>query len=304
MKTTLLIDGNSIGYANHHGAVLTANGMQVQAIYGFISTMKALKNQYGFDAEMIVLWDGKASFRYELCPEYKANRTNDAKKILVKENYTKQKPYIERFLQYMGITQMTSFEHEADDLAGILCKKMNNEHERRIVLITGDRDWLQLVRQGVEWADVRSKDRRVNIHNFKEKTGYSNPIAFLESKCLQGDNSDNVSGVGGIGEVGALKLLNEYGSVRKFWQLHESGSTDTSKLSKAQRSLLNGDGRKLFERNLKIMQLINPKPLVKDQLKIVKGKFDKDELIDICQELYFTSFVNTFDVFFQPFKGN
>lgn len=346
MKTLLLVDGNSIGYANHHSSTLTANDMQTQAIYGFVKSIRTLKVLYGFDAEIIVLWDGKAKFRYDLCPEYKATREDTPKKRIEKEKYKKQIPYIKKFLKNLGITQMLSLEHEADDLAGILVEKFCNPSKCKIVLVTGDRDWLQLVRNGVDWIDLRSGERKINIKNFEEKTGYKNPIAFLHGKALQGDYSDNISGVGGIGETGALKLINKYGSVNAFWNYFEENSSEVRLLKKAELSLLKGNskyskeewsdmfvferdetmtdaqfekerekalkthlkayqgqGRYLFKRNLMLMQLIKPKPLIKDKLEITKGEFNSDALIELCRELFFSSIIKDFKNFFQPFNA-
>lgn len=348
MKTLLLVDGNSIGYANHHASILTANDMQTQAIYGFIKSMRTLKVLYGSDAEIMVLWDGKAQFRYDICPEYKATRDDTPKKRIEKEKYKKQIPYVKEFLKHLGITQMLSLEHEADDLAGILVNKYCDPTKRRIVLITGDKDWLQLVRNGVDWVDwvdLRSDERKISIKNFEEKTGYKTPIAFLHGKALQGDYSDNICGVGGIGEGGALKLVNKYGSVNAFWKYFEDNPSEVKMLKKAELSLLKGNnkhskeewlemfsferdetmtdtqyekekkkalknhtdayqgqGRTLFKRNIMLMQLIKPKPLIKDKLQITKGEFNKDALLELCRELFFSSMINDFKNFFQPFK--
>lgn len=79
-----------------------------------------------------------------------------------------------------------------------------------IYLLTGDGDWLQLVRENVSWVSLRedAKHKQVNFEQFAELTGLPTPRAFLEAKALQGDTSDNIKGVGGIGDGGAKRAAS------------------------------------------------------------------------------------------------
>lgn len=300
MSKTLLIDGNSIGYCSHHATKLSSGGMETQAIFGFIKTMRELRQEYPGHKPM-VLWDGKAQWRYDIHPEYKSNRTDDPKKVKVKEAYVAQRPYIARALDALGVRQLTAATHEADDLAGYFVSELTKKGGTdEIVLITGDRDWIQLVRKGVVWRDLRSDDRVVTTKTLMDKTGFISPFTFLEGKCLQGDTSDCIPGVGGIGEKGAPEFLAEFGSVRNFWTQVDSGTFDPVK--KAHIRLASEEGRRAFGRNFRLMQLLRVPAPKRSDMDLRLGKFDKEKFAEVCEELAFVSILRTLDHFVQPFK--
>lgn len=300
MTKHLLIDGNSIGYACHYATKLHSGGMETQAIFGFVKTMRELRVTYP-DATPIVLWDGRAEWRFKLCPTYKSNRDNDPKKVAVKEAYSKQTPFIKDLIEPLGIRQMRVLTHEADDMAGYLVTELTKKPGNEIVLISGDQDWLQLVRPGVSWRDMRDDAKIVNHANFFDKTAFKTPLGFLDGKCLQGDGSDVISGVGGIGEKGAVDLIAAFGSVRNFWRLCADGTFKPTK--KALISLNEGEGRALYRRNFQMMQLLRVDKPAPEAVEVRKGAFDKDKFHDLCAELAFSSITKNIDHFTKPFGG-
>lgn len=297
----LIVDGNSVGYASHHATKLHSGDMETQAIFGVLKTMRELRVTYP-EHTPLVLWDGRAQWRYDLVPEYKSNRRDDPKKLAVKAAYEAQGPYIKDALFTLGVRQLRATTHEADDLAGYFVKNLSEkEGFEEIVLITGDRDWLQLVRPGVTWRDMRDDSRIIHSGNFFDKTGYKTPLAFLEGKCLQGDTSDCISGVGGIGEKGAPEFLAEFGSVRGFW--HRCDIGDFKPTKKAHVNLAQGEGRAIFGRNLKAMQLLKvPKP-APEAIESRTGRLTKEGFQDICEELAFASITRNIDHFIKPFQS-
>jgi len=299
-KTTILIDGNSVGYAMHYGTKLTAGGIQTQAVFGFVKAMREIRVGRPH-ATPLVLWDGRAQWRFDLNPDYKSNRDDDPKKVAIKQAYTEQKPYIQAALQHLGIRQMQAATHEADDMAGYLTPMLAEKPDTEIELLSGDHDWIQLVRSNVVWRDHRNETNVITLGNLYDKTGYKTPLAFLEGKCLQGDSSDVISGVGGIGEKGAPEFLAEFGSVRNFWAKCDSGEFVPKK--KAHIKLASPEGRAIFGRNLRLMQLMKvPKP-AKEAITLTPGKFDKDKFADVCGELAFASILKNLDVFTKPFEN-
>jgi DNA polymerase I len=295
----LIIDGNSVGYACHYATKLHSGGMETQAIFGFVKTMRELRVEYP-DHMPLVLWDGRAHWRFELAPEYKSNRDNDPRKVAIKEAYTKQTPFIKNLIEAIGIRQMRVLTHEADDMAGYMVPQLMKKPDNEIILITGDGDWLQLVRPGVTWRDMRDDAKVIHSGNFFDKTGYKTPLAFLEGKCLMGDSSDCISGVGGIGEKGAPEFLAQFGSVRNFWQQCDSGEFKPTK--KAHINLHQGEGRKLFGRNLRMMQLLKvPKPNPAD-VEVRNGEVLPDAFREMCEGLAFASITRNLDSFIRPFK--
>lgn len=338
MKKTLIIDGNAIGYAAQGTTKLHSGGLQTQAAFGAIRTLADLKHEYP-DYTFRWLWDGRADWRFALHPDYKSNRDDDPVKVAERNAYVEMRPYIARALSALGVWQMTAYTHEADDIAGYFVQKMSVDPNHQLGLITGDRDWLQLVRRNVFWRDPRDDAKYIDHHNFYDRTGCKSPFAFLETKILQGDTSDCISGVGGIGKGTAPEFIAEFGSVRNFWQLCDSGAhvpktkaqrslwkgtspfskdqwaaqldlssvaaddKQKAKMLKAHKDAWPGQGRLLYRRNFRLMQLMRVEaPSTKDTL-IDAGSFNKDAFAQVCEELSFTSILRTLDKFtnrFQP----
>lgn len=301
----LLIDGNSLGYAAHGARKLTANGMETQAIFGFLRTVRnhILSNP---NDKPLILWDGPRVWRYSSYDDYKGNRKTDQAKIADKEAYHKQVPIIMKACARLGIPQLIVDNMEADDLAGDLVAKCRGKQE--IKLITGDQDWLQLVQPGVCWFDGRY-DKFVDVRNFEEVTGFSSGIKFLQGKAIQGDSGDNLPGVGGLGEGAAKVILQEYGSVANFFKLFDAENIPKS-LSRFRKKLIefHGNttgGRDKFKFNMNMMCLIKPVKIRPDYGKVVKlnHPINSDEFLKICQEFAFISIIKNSDKWLRPFAA-
>jgi DNA polymerase-1 len=215
----IIVDANSLGYASHCATKLNVAGFETQSIFGMVKSARELKASSP-DATLLYLWDGHAQWRYDLYPGYKADRDKDPKQALMRANYKKAKPVIQKALQLLGIMQLTVLTAEADDMAGFMVNSLNPE--KKIKLVTGDQDWLMLVKDNVTWFDP-IRDSTVTIHNFMDFTGYENGRAFLDGKALQGDGSDKIGGVGGIGKGTAPLFLAQFGSVQGFFDRVDSG---------------------------------------------------------------------------------
>lgn len=291
----MLIDGNSIGFASHQTRPLTYDGQQVQAIYGFIRTLKKLKQKFPA-YQPIVLWDG-ISWRYNIYSDYKGNR-KDPKVELMKAEYKKQKPTIQEACQYLNIQQVTVANYEADDLAAIYAVKIA-EQGGNVILVSGDKDWLQIVRPKVSWYDP-IRDKTCTLLDFESVTGCSSPNQFVDLKCLMGDTSDNIKGVGGLGEVRAHNLLNEYNSVDNFLNM-SFNEEELNAMSRYNREFWL-HGREKYEFNKKLVKLCNqesrPSP---EGSNIIVGRFEADKFENLCYNLGFLSIakeVETYNLYF------
>ena len=297
MTNLLIIDGNSICHANHNATKLTVGDMETQAIFGTVKSIQKLRLMYP-DAEMLCLWDGKAQWRKEICSEYKENRkATDEKSAASKESYKRQSPFVRKALQLLGIRQMLVTSAEADDMAGLMVNKLAGV--KTIVLVSGDKDWIQLVRPGVTWFDP-IRDRSVNMSNFFEFTGYKTPEQFVDGKALMGDSSDNIPGVGGIGEKGAPEFVAEFGSVEKFFELCEKGVFIPKK--KAHQRLNSPEGQEVFRRNRKVMNLLDVPTPPKEDVSVIQPNFNPDLFRSICEKLAFASILRDFDSFIKLFS--
>lgn len=296
MKHFLLVDGNSIAHANHNATPLTVGDFQVQAIFGFLRSMNALAEKYP-NSEMIVLWDGKAQWRIDLYPEYKGNRAPlDAKQAEHKEALRRQTPFIEKALSLLGVKQYRSPLLEADDLAGYFSRALSSMGHQ-VTLVSGDRDWITCVDQNVTWFDP-IRDRKVDMDNLLEFTGYFTTDAYVQGKALMGDNSDNIGGIPKMGEKTAAQFLAEHRDVREFFRKVDAGEyTPKKRASKTATSLhpeeflASAEGRAIFERNMKLMDLRQSRKPEKGEVLIDAGKPNAQAFLHLCERLAFASII-------------
>lgn len=293
----LLIDGNSIAHASHNATKLTVGGMQVQAIFGVLKSLRALLEFTPGMPKPIILWDGSSNWRKDIYPEYKLNRVaKNAKEQASKDAYKAQMPFLEKALEYLGVMQLRSPLLEADDIAGHMVH--HQAGATQITLVTGDQDWLQLVRPNVTWFDP-IRDRRVSVANFYDFTGYANPRAFVQGKALHGDTGDNVPPVGGIGEKGAPLVLATFRDMDNFFSLT---TTQVADKSKALRELHTPAGRAKYDLNMKLMDLSQARKPLPGEMIIKKNPADPDKFELLCKRLAFASILREMPRFLEAFN--
>lgn len=294
----IIVDANALGNRMNAVMKLSSGTMPVGAIFGFLKAIGSIRKQYP-KTDIMVLWDGRAQWRFDLYPDYKSNRSDpDPKKVAEKEMYKKQVPVIRKGLEYLGVKQMIVTSAEADDRAGYMTMKLAKLN-KKILLMTGDKDWLQLVQPGVTWFDPIN-DRTVDSTNFFEFTGYPDGESFLQGKALMGDNSDCIPGVGGIGEKGAPLFLAEFRSVFNFFKQCEAGEFVPKK--KAHVEFATEQGKKAFARNYKLMNLRSVEAPPSDDVFVTRGEFNPDRFRALCERLAFASILREFTDFTEPFR--
>lgn len=317
-KHLLLVDGNSVGHANHNGTVLTVGGptgMQVQAIYGYLRSMRALTNRYP-GADLLNLWDGKAQWRLDIFPDYKGNRESDPKKAAHRAAYKKQTPFIEKALELLGVPQARSPLLEADDLAKHIVESITASNalkapadRTRITLVTGDHDWMQLIRELVDWYSI-SADNHVTHENFFQKTGYMSTAEFVEGKCLQGDTSDNIPGIEGVGDGTAQKFLAQWRNLDRFWAAVDDGThTPVARKSKTAKSLhpeqliASPEGRAMLRMNRQLMDMRNCRKPEQGEMVIKAQPGNKEGFLTLCERLAFASILREQAMFLRSFSN-
>lgn len=294
----ILIDGNNLAYAAQSASPLSYEGRPVHAIFHFLKMLKTIAFMYEDDAPIIsVLWDTKAQWRYDIYPEYKGKRKEDLNVIKAKEEMASQLPVIRKAISLLSVSQAIGEGYEADDLAGMFTKKFT-AYNQPTLLVSGDKDWIQLVNPIVEWYDP-IRNRRVTRRTFEEFTGFSNVQAFVESKALEGDSSDCIDGVAGIGEKTSRALLNHFGSIYNLiGYFDDNGKVDLDKEffpegAQRARKKINEflhNGRDTLDRNMKLMDLRNV-PIDVSKIKITKGNMDMLAFRELCHEHAFQSIV-------------
>lgn len=209
MSRIIVFDGNSILNRAYYGIrpLSTGDGVPTNAVFGFINIILKNLSLCGGADYGVAAFDLKApTFRHKLFDGYKANRKGMPDELAV------QLPFAKQAAEYLGLAVLEKEGYEADDVLGTV-SALAEDRGVECILVTGDRDSLQLVSAGTTVYLAATNETKIfNLSAFKEKYGID-PQAFVDVKALMGDSSDNIPGVRGIGEKGALKLIAEYGSL-------------------------------------------------------------------------------------------
>lgn len=302
----LIIDGNSIGNAANNTRVLQLGNMQVQAVFVFLKMLRSYVSTYQHYTP-VVLWDG-ASWRNMMFSDYKSDRDliqtpSQIKAAEAKIHYKKQVPMIKKALRMLGIPQVLSLNMEADDMAAIMTDRYVSTGGR-VILMTGDQDWIQLVGPNVVWKDPIG-DRIVTHKNFEEFTGVKTIEQFIEVKALSGDKGDSIPGVGGVGKDGAIAFLNKYGSFANFVNaVSIEKSVDFNSLPKKFKALIEDEAKAItFDRNITLMNLRTTERPTPSAVQIDKGTPNKEEFQRFCELLLFNSITSDLDSWLAVFPN-
>ncbi|MFA9261827.1 MAG: 5'-3' exonuclease H3TH domain-containing protein [Undibacterium sp.] len=309
MNRYLIIDGNNILHASNSMSKLTIGQTEVQAIFGFLRTIRRMVSVYATSVP-IVLFDG-ASWRKMSYPEYKANRekSDTASSVKAKsasDSAKLQLPAIIKALSLLGVTQVRAFNMEADDMAAILTDRYVKRGDK-ITLVSGDKDWLQLVGSNVTWFDPIGDRKVSNVEDLKEKIGIdvADFKQFVEYKALCGDLGDNIPGVGGVGDKGAQEFLKQFGSFANFSNMCMTGTVDPATLPKKFRDLHDDEDKIIaFARNIKLMDLrtkSRPDPI---NLQVDRGEPNLAKFRALCERFMFKSFTKDLENWVSVFAAH
>ncbi|WP_141333866.1 DNA polymerase I [Paenibacillus sp. tmac-D7] len=212
MSKLILIDGNSIAYRAFFALPLLSNskGLHTNAVYGFTTMLLRLLEEHQPSHFLVAFDAGKTTFRHKGYAEYKGGREKTPSEL------TEQFPLLRELLASFGIKQFELEGYEADDIIGTVTRLAEGQDElKEVVVVTGDKDMLQLASDKVHIALTRKGISEIELFDpahIDEKYGLK-PQQIIDLKGLMGDTSDNIPGIPGVGEKTALKLLHEYGTV-------------------------------------------------------------------------------------------
>ena len=221
MEKLMILDGNGLAHRAFHALPLltTTTGLYTNAVLGFTNMLQKLVRQEKPDY-LVVAFDKGRPFRHQDYEAYKAHRKPTPDEL------RPQFPLIKKVLGAFNITTLEMAGYEADDLIGTVAR-LAEERDLEVLVITGDRDMLQLVsrltrtmitRKGISELECYTEEDVFKRYGLK-------PEQIPDLKGLIGDPSDNVPGVPGIGEKTAVKLLQQYGSIEACLdnRMHVSG---------------------------------------------------------------------------------
>ena len=231
-KKILLIDGNSMAnrafYATMGRMMKTPTGISTNAVYGFFQIMFKTIEEENPDKIIVAFDISSSEKRTKIFSEYKAGRHKTP------EDLTMQFPIIKELLRMMNIPIVQKDGIEADDILGAIAKK-EGKKGNKIIILTGDRDYFQLVDMNVNIRypkTIMGKTEYIIYDNYKVNEEYGlTPEKLIEVKALMGDPSDNIPGVKGIGEKTALKLIIQFENLEKIYEYIEN--SDGKEIAKA-----------------------------------------------------------------------
>lgn len=286
----MVIDGNSIVNRAFYGVsqnLSTREGLPTNAIFGFVNILLKLLEEEQPEG-LAVAFDLKApTFRHLAYEGYKAQRKGMPEELAV------QMPVLKRLLDAMNIRRYELEGWEADDLLGTMAR-VNGEEGGQTVVVTGDKDSLQLITDTTTVKLVSTRMGRTTTRNmtpevFREEYGFD-PIHIIDLKALMGDTSDNIPGVKGIGEKTAMALLAQYPSIDDLY-----ANLDTVEVKPAARKkLVEGEGDARMSYDLATIRCEAPMDFHPQDT--LRQPFHNDELYQLLLELEFSKLIDKLGV--------
>jgi DNA polymerase I len=330
MSKLVLIDGNAILHRAYHALppLTTRAGEPINAVYGLVSMLLKVIQDLK-PTHIVVCFDRKEpTFRQKEFKDYQAQRPP------TEENLSSQFGKAKEVLSAMNVPIYEMAGYEADDLIGtiaeqsteisksefLISKKIPNSKSQipkinEVIIVTGDRDILQLVdddRKIRVYLPVRglSDAKLMKSDDVVEKLGVK-PELIVDYKALVGDPSDNYKGVPGIGPKTAIGLLDEFGGFRQIYDWIDevwNGKERTPRKAQAQRGKLKEqkvqkalkdkgisiqvfqklvDGKTSGEMSYKLAQIITDVDLKTDLDKSRSWQVDNQRVLDLFDEFGF-----------------
>ena len=293
-----LIDGYALIYRAFFALLsrplTTARGENTSAAWGVVNFLQRLLKQQRPD---YVGWvhDSGLSFRNEMFPDYKATREKLSDEL--QADFDRGIGRIEELLDAYRVPVLSVPGYEADDVIGTLARQ-GREQGVEVVIVSGDKDFQQLVRNGV-WllnpgrgGPAAVDEHWVGPHNANERLGVP-PGRVVDYLALVGDSSDNVPGVPGIGEKTARALIERFGGLESI--LASAGSVSKKRPREA---LLASPERARLSRRL--VTIRDDAPITIDLPALRTQEPDGARLRRLFVELEFTSLLRDMDTAATP----
>jgi DNA polymerase-1 len=190
------------------GFLRNAQGRPTNAVYIFVTMLRKLMNDHRPEYIAASFDLPGRTFRDDLVSDYKANRAP------MPDELAEQIPMVHAACEALGVPILTSQRYEADDVIGTLAEKAAAAGFE-VVIVTGDKDFFQLVRDGIKVYNPKEEGSWYDAGGVKEKFGVA-PDQVVDVLALMGDTIDNIKGVPGIGDKGARELIAAYGTLENL----------------------------------------------------------------------------------------
>ncbi len=283
MKKLFLIDAYALIFKYYYAfmgrPMRNRDGMNTSVVFGFVKFVRDILKREKPDLLGVAFDPAGGSFRRDIFPEYKANRTETPEDIITSV------PYVKRFLDAMCIPVLEVAGFEADDVIGTLSQK-GAAAGYDVYMVTPDKDYGQLVRENCRIYKQKGQDgsiELVDVAAIREKYGIDDPQLVRDILAVWGDSSDNIPGVPGIGEKGACKLVGQWGTVENIL-----ANVDNIKGKQGEKIAAWGD-RLLLAKTLTTIRLDVPIEFREEELTMCCPHLD--DLRALFAELDFRNFI-------------
>ena len=287
MEKVILVDGNNLLFRSYYATAYNGNtmknskGFPTNALYGLVNMLNKIIQEENPTYIMCAFDKGK-TFRHEKYADYKGGRmaTPDELKL--------QFPEAKKLVEAMGVNYFEIDNYEADDIIGTFAKKCNNNKDFDAVIISSDKDLLQLITDEVEVKLLKQVGSIRMTHQEFLNTYGIEPPRMVDLKSLMGDSSDNIPGVKGIGEKTALSLLQEYKTLDNIYE-----NIDSIK-GKLKDKLI--EGKESAYQSYDLATIYTDVPIDTDFEKIRYKGYDAIKYIQLLEEYEFYSLIKKMDI--------
>ena len=283
----LILDGNSVINRAFFGVkpLTTKEGLFTHAIYGFLNILERMEKEEQPDAVCVAFDLHGPTFRHLRYDGYKATRHG------MPEELAMQMPVMKDVLRAMNIPIYECQGWEADDVIGTVGKICSN-NGWECVVVTGDRDSLQLIDENVHIKLVISKPGQTTAslyteEKFREEYGFE-PKKLIDLKALMGDSSDNIPGVAGVGPKTATDLLMKFGSLEGVY-----ANLEDSSIKPKLREKLEKDRENAFL-SYELATIVPEAPVDFEPKDAVIQPYNKPELYALFQKLEFVKLIDRY----------
>jgi DNA polymerase-1 len=214
MSTLTLIDGSGFIFRAYHALppLSTTKGVPTNAVYGFTTMLLKSLREHSPTHVALVFDAGRRSFRNDLDAQYKANRPE------APDDLVPQFPLVRQVAKALDVPVIEEPGFEADDVIGTLTRRAR-EQGYEVVIVTGDKDFAQLVDEHVAlydpMAEASGRGGWTTPGEVEKKLGVK-PEQVVEYMAILGDKIDNVPGIPGVGEVTAAALIRHFGTAENM----------------------------------------------------------------------------------------
>ena len=283
----MILDGNSVINRAYFGVKPLTNrdGLFTHAIFGFLNILERMEKEEQPDAVCVSFDLHGPTFRHLKYDGYKATRHG------MPEELAMQMPVMKDVLRAMNIPIYECQGWEADDLVGTV-GRVCGANDWECVIVTGDRDSLQLIDENVHIKLVLTKGGQTTAtlyteEKFKEEYGFE-PKRLIDLKALMGDSSDNIPGVAGVGPKTATDLLLKFGTLDGVYE----NLNDASIRPKLREKLENGKENAYL--SYELATIVPEAPIDFEPKDAVIMPYNRPELYKLFQKLEFVRLIDKY----------